>query len=218
MTPSLAFRLAAVAILTAPLSCKQRTAQPPVAAGPLPVQPAPSLPAPPPPTPACESLEEKCQALPETQLQVPGTGVWFRPPASWTYAKESNVSLALAPNALAVLALSSAANEESDSIVPVLERLFTRLEIGKVAPASLKPRLKSPDTVLPAEGAQLKLWEIDGKRNGVVPELKGKRGSLLLVVTTSNAQAIVGAAFVVKPEAEAEAPAIMTAVQSLSSK
>jgi hypothetical protein len=206
--------LAASAISVFSASCKQKPVEGPGVQPPT-AEPSPSLPAPPAPKPGCESLDEHCQALPETELDVPASGARFRPPASWTYAKEGAFALAIAPDSQAVLAFTAAANAEPETALAGLEQLFAKLGVGGVKPASIKVRLKKPDSVLPSEGGELKLWEFDRKNLGSTPDLKGKPGSLLVVVATFGTQVTLGAGFVVKPEAEAQAAPIMSAVQSL---
>jgi hypothetical protein len=207
--------LAASAMCLFSTSCKQKPADGPQAEGPSAPEASPALPAPPTPKPGCESLDEHCQALPETDLDVPNSGARFRPPASWTYAKEGAFALAVAPDSQAVLAFTAASNAEPDTTLAALEQLFAKLMISGVKPAAIKARLKKPDTVLPSEGGELKLWELDRRHAGAKPELKGKPGSLLIVQATFGTQVTVGAGFVVKPEAEAQAAPIMASVQSL---
>ena len=101
----------------------------------------------------------------------------------------------------------------------MLEPLLTKLEVTKVKLKSVKRRLKEPDSVSQVEGAEIRLWEVDKRRqDGKSPEMKGKPGALLVVLATFAEQPIVGAGFVVKPEGEAQAAAVMEAVQSLRPK
>lgn len=213
MQTKLSIPLALIAVL-ATSACKHKQAPPPAApvAPPASAQP---LPPPPAPKPACESLDEKCQALPETELAIAQTGVSFHPPPSFTYAKEATASISFAPDGYAVLGFAQAASEDPDSVLATMSELFTRFEITKPKAQSLKSRLKKPDSLVPSDGATLKLWEIERKGIGTAPELKGKTGSLLLVVASFGDRVIVGTGFVVKPEAEAQAQAIMASVQSL---
>ncbi len=210
MKKPIASLLAACALAAFTPACKQKPAS-----GPAPqAQPdVPALPAPPPPRPGCESLEERCQALPETVLEVPATNAHFRPPASWTYAKESVAAVTIAPDGNAVLAFAPATSADADAMAATLEQLFKRLQVTGVQAAFVKGRFQKPDSTLPIEGGELRLWELEKKP--VAPQLNGKNGSLLLIHAVIGGQTLIGAGFVVKPEAEAQAAPIMTAVQSL---
>jgi hypothetical protein len=210
MNKPFASLLAACAVACFTGACKQKPASAPT---PSPQTAQPALPAPPPPRPGCESLEERCQALPETELEVPASLARFRPPASWTYAKESAAAVAIAPDGNAALSFAAAASADADAMATTLAQLFTRLQITGVDAAFIKSRFQKPDSTVPAEGGELKLWELEKKP--VAPQMNGKPGSLLLIHGVLGGQTLVGAGFVVKPEAEAQAAPIMTAVQSL---
>ncbi|HMJ14437.1 MAG TPA: hypothetical protein VK524_23640 [Polyangiaceae bacterium] len=205
--------LAASALVLLTATCKQKPAAAPAQVPQAP--PQPTLPAPPPPRPACESMDERCQALPETELEVPESRARFRPPASWTYARETSAAVTVAPDGNAVLAFALAANPEADAMGTTLEQLFTRLQISGVQAAALKARFKKPDSVIPTEGGTLQLWELE--KAAPRPLMNGKAGSLLVVHAVFGDQTLVGAGFVVKPAAEAQAAPIMTSVQSLRS-
>lgn len=210
MNKPIASLLAAGALAVFSGACKQKPASSPQPQA----QPNdPTLPAPPPPRPGCESLEERCQALPETELDVPASRARFRPPASWTYAKESAAAVAVAPDGNAVLAFAPATSADAEAMAVTLEQLFTRLKITGVQPAYIKGRFQKPDSTLPAEGGELRLWELEKKP--VAPQLDGKNGSLLVIHTVLGGQPLIGAGFVVKPQAESQAAPIMAAVQSL---
>jgi hypothetical protein len=213
-TSATLFLISGIAAAAFGASCKSKPAEAPRATA-LAPSPAPPLPAPPPPKPACESLDEKCQALPETELLIAQTTALFRPPASWTYAKEPTLAVAFAPNADAALAFTAAPSAEPSAVLPAIETLLGRLKITNLKPSQLKARLKKPDSSVPGEGLVLNLWEIERKNTGLNPQLDGKGGSLLLVVASVGGQVVVGTGFVVKPGADAQASAIMTAVQSL---
>jgi hypothetical protein len=198
-----------------------RRPPPPPAPAPAPT-PTPVVSAPPPPPPEppkCLSLAEKCMAAADTQLDAGTKGAWFKPPLGWTYAKEEAFSYAASADGFAAIAIAPAAGTKRDEIAPVLEALFTRLEVTKVKLKPLKRRLDAPDSVSPVEGSEVRLWEVDKRRqDGQNPQMKGKPGALLVVVATFTEQPLVGAAFVTKPEGEAQAAAVMEAVQSLRPK
>jgi hypothetical protein len=192
-------------------------APPPPAPAPMPVAAPP--PAPVPEKPKCLSLAENCVAAADTQLDVGTKGAWFKPPLGWTYAKEENLSFAAASDGFAAVAMGPAAGVKPEEVAPALEPLLARLEASKVNLKSIKRWLKQPDSVTQADGAEIRLWEVDKRRqDGKSPEMKSKPGALLVIVATFAEQPIVGAAFVVKPEGEAQAGAVMEAVQSLRPK
>jgi hypothetical protein len=192
-------------------SCKHKHASAPIQAAPL----SPSLPPAPSPKSGCDSLTQKCEALPETELAIPTTSVSFRPPPSWTYATDPSSVTASAPDTNAVLAFTRAARENPADLDAVLAPLMSRLQIANAKARDLTSHLKHPDSVVPNGGVELRLWEFDGKNGAITPELHGRRGSLLFVITTIHEQVIVGIAFVVKPEGETAASQIMSSVQTL---
>ena len=185
---------------------------------PMPVA-APAPPPPPPEKPKCLSLAENCVAAADAQLDVGTKGAWFKPPLGWTYAKEENLSFAAASDGFAAIAMGPAAGVKADEVGPALEPLLARLEVKNVKLKSIKRWLKEADGVTQVEGAEIRLWEVDKRRqDGKSPEMKAKPGALLVIVATFAEQPIVGAGFVVKPEGEAQAAAVMEAVQSLRPK
>lgn len=173
-------------------------------------------PTPPPPQPKCESLDDKCTAAADTHCDVGDAGAWFTPPEGWFYAKESTGSIAQAADGLALVAFAPAATDKPKDVVAALEPLLSRLHVEKVKTKKLEKRLKKPQSTVDAGDAKVRLWEVDKAKQGVAPELDGKKGSLLVVlVAPSPDHAIVGLSFVVKPGAEDRVGAIMQSVQSL---
>jgi len=195
----------------------------PPAAPPPPPPAAPTAepaPPPPPPPPKCESMEEGCKAAADTELAVPDAGLSFVPPEGWLYARESGLSVAIAPGGTATLALAPAASDDRKAIVEVVDKLLKRLEIEKVNTKSMRNRLGKPDAKLESGKLTIQLWEIDKRRqNGKSPDLKGKgQGTLLLVVAPArDGQVVVGTGFVVQTDAESLAPVVMKSIQSLRS-
>jgi hypothetical protein len=165
------------------------------------------------------SLAENCVAAADTQLDVGTKGAWFKPPLGWTYAKEENLSFAAASDGFAAIVMGPAAGVKPDEVGPALEPLLARLEATNVKLKSVKRRLKEADSVTQVDGAEVRLWEVDKRRqDGQSPQMKAKPGALLVIVATFAEQPIVGAGFVVKPEGESQAGAVMEAVQSLRPK
>jgi hypothetical protein len=221
-TARIGFKTAiAVTVALAVGGCRR---PPPPPAPPPPLAPAPTpvaTPAPPPEPekPKCLSVAENCLAAADAQLDVGTKGAWFKPPAGWLYAKEENLSFAAASDGHAAIAMGPAAGVKAEEVGPALEPLLARLEVKRVNLKSIKRWLKEADSVTPVEGAEIRLWEVDKRRqDGKSPEMKAKPGALLVIVATFAEQPIVGAGFVVKPEGEAQAAAVMEAVQSLRQK
>jgi hypothetical protein len=171
------------------------------------------------PKPKCESLEEKCAGAADSQLDVGAKGAWFKPPVGWSYAREADRSVALSPDGNASLAMTSAAGAGPDEIAAATEALLTRLEVTKVKLKDLKKRFKEPESTLSVDGQEVRLWEVDKKKQGGQnPEMKTKPGVVLVVAAPFADQPIVGVGFVVKPEGEAQAAIVMEAVQTLRAK
>jgi hypothetical protein len=195
---------------------------PPAAPAPPPPKPVPiaidtSQPAPPPPK--CESLAEKCAAAADTKLDVGAKGAWFTPPLGWTYARETDRSIALSPDGNAALVLTLAPGTKPDEITTAVEGLLVRLEVQKIKLPSLKKRLDKPESTLPVDGQEVRLWEVDKRRqDGQNPEMKTKPGVALIALAPFADQPIVAAGFVVKPEGEAHAATVMQSVQTLRAK
>jgi hypothetical protein len=210
----------AVAVALAVAAC--RRPPPPPAPAPVPTPTpiaAPPSPPPEPEKPKCLSVAENCVAAADAQLDVGSKGAWFKPPVGWLYAKEESLSFAAASDGFAAIAMGAAAGVKADEVGPALEPLLARLEVKNVKLKSIKRWLKEADSVTQVEGAEIRLWEVDKRRqDGKSPEMKAKPGALLVIVATFADQPIVGAGFVVKPEGEAQAAAVMEAVQSLRPK
>jgi hypothetical protein len=157
-------------------------------------------------------------AIPETKLTVGGEGAEFRPPEGWVYAREGELSLAIAPDEKAVLGFTVAAANNRAAVVTALNELLERFAIEGVARNSFRKRLGKAQHQLEGQGGAIRLWEVDKRsQRGRPVALRGKgSGTLLVVTATFGGGRIVGCGFVVKPDAETQAAAIMQSVQSLT--
>lgn len=198
------------------LACRH-AAPPAVAPPPPPPDPPAAAPAPPPP-PKCESVEESCKATSATELALPDAALRFAPPEGWIYAREAELSVTLAPDGTALLALTIAASDARTAVVEAVEKLLARLEIEDVNAKSLRNRLGKADEQLDDGKLEIRLWEIDKRRqHGKSPQLKGKgQGTLLVALApASDGKMVVGAGFVVTPGSESLASVVMKSIQSL---
>lgn len=198
--------------------CRRQPARPPPP--PPPRAPAPAPAPKPSPPPSCKSLDQKCTARAATALQIGDGAATFQPPPGWTYARESEASVAIAPGSVGVMAFSTAATPWSRDTARTIDRLFNRLQITKVVHRSLRERLRRPQTKVASDsGLKVELWEVNRHRQfGRAPELGGKPSSVLVIVSRlPGGHAVVGAAAVLKPGGDDKVPAIMQAVKSLRS-
>jgi len=212
------FFLCAALGLSALAACRkpEQPPAPPPQPPPRPVQVSVDTTPSTPPPPKCESLEEKCAAAADTQLDVGAKGAWFTPPLGWTYAREAERAIALSPDGNAALVLALAPGTKPEEVATTVEALLARLEVQRFKLPSLKKRLKDPESTVPVDGQELRLWEVDKRRQGGQnPEMQSKPGVALIAVAAFADQPIVAAGFVVKPEGEAHAAIVMQAVQSL---
>ena len=191
--------------------------QPPVAPPPPVVMAAAAPPAPPPP-PKCENLEENCTAGPDTKLFVGEVGAWFKPPEGWHYAKTPSGSITVHPDGTAWVILTP--RPDASDIAPAVEVLVSERGVKGLKVDKLKRRLKKPQQSLPAAEGTIDLWEVDKGQQGEALSLadKGEGTLLVLVGTPSVEHTLIGIGFVVEAAAEAEAPKIMQAVQTLRGK
>jgi hypothetical protein len=153
------------------------------------------------------------------RVEVGTQGANFAPPAGWSFARDQDRSIAIAPDGTAALVFAPSLGVRRDEIFAVVQALVARLEISNLKPVSLKKRLDQPDTTLAADGQELRLWEVDRSRQpGGSPKMKSRRGAMLVIAAPFVDQPVVGVGFVVKPPGEQHAAAVMQAVQSLRAK
>lgn len=201
--------------LTSALGCHH---PPPPATPPPPPVAQPEPPPPPPPPPKCESLEENCRATTETEVDVEGSSLRYAPPEGWMYAREPGLSVAVATGGLGTLGLTAAPSGDRDPVVDAVQKLLTRFEIASVNMKLLRTRLSKADAKLEGSALAIELWEVDKRRQrGKAPQLKDKGvGTLLVAVAPADdGKVVVGAGFVVTPDAEALAGLVMKSLQSL---
>lgn len=203
-------------VLTATcFGCAKKPAPPPV----VPTPAASAAPEPPPPK-KCEALDEACISTDDTRTPIPGSGLAFRPPVGWTYAKETTATVAQKdPSALVVVAREVKVDPKKKKAPPVppplradaLEAVVKRLDVtfpGKKG----KPKLgKKPDREEKVGDRKALLFQLDGAQR------QGKKGPLLVFETRDDAGALVlGAAFVAEDDTTNADAEILKAIASLA--
>ncbi len=185
---------------------------------PPPAPPKQAAAPPPPPPPKCEDLAENCSAGPETKLPVGDSGAWFTPPEGWHYARTAAGSIAVHPDGTAMMIFTP--SPDPSDIAPAVEAMITERGVTGLKPEKLKRRLKKPQQSLPAGEGSVDLWEVDKSSQGSSLALGDKGNGTLLVLVGRPApeHTLIGIGFVVEASAEAEAPKIMQAVQTLRGK
>ena len=139
----------------------------------------------------------------EPRLEVGARGASFAPPVGWSFAREPERSIAIAPDGTAAVVFAPSLGTRQDEIFAVVQALVARLEISNLKTVSLKKRLDQPDTTLDAEGAGAPL--VGGR-----PEAAERRRAEDEVQAWRHAgvaapfvdQPVVGVGFVVKPPGE----------------
>jgi hypothetical protein len=124
----------------------------------------------------------------------------------------------MAPGGTATLALTSAPSDARKPVIEAVEKLLKRLDIEDVHTKSLRSRLGKPDDELDDGKLKIRLWEVDKRRQrGKSPQLKGKgQGTLLVALAPArDGKVVVGTGFVVNPDPESLAGAVMKSIQSL---
>jgi hypothetical protein len=160
-------------------------------------------------------LAESCSAGPETKLLVGDSGAWFTPPQGWHYARTSEGSVAVHPDGSAMMVLMP--SPDPSDIAPAVEMIVSQRGVKGLKVDKLKRRLKKPQQSLPAGTGTVDLWEVDKAQQGESLSLgdKGTGTLLVLVGKPDAAHSLIGIGFVTEAVAEAEAPKIMQAVQTL---
>jgi hypothetical protein len=190
---------------------------PSVAAAPT-TPPPPAPPPPPPPPPKCEDLAENCSAGTDTKLPVGDSGAWFTPPEGWHYARNAEGSIAVHPDGTAMMILMP--SPDPNDMAPAVEAMVSQRGVKGLKVDKLKRRLKKPQQSLPAGEGSVDLWEVDKSQQGEALSLgdKGQGTLLVLVGRPAPEHTLIGIGFVTESVAEAEAPKIMQAVQTLRGK
>lgn len=179
----------------------------PACAKPPPPKPPVEEPKPEPP-PKCESLAEGCAAKPDTRVDV-GVTWSIAPPANWTYAKESDATIARIDGAaLAVTVFDgrdkkTATKLRDDALAALVAKIGVKLAKKMTWPA------KPARTVSVGE-REIALFQIEGSTQD------GKPGALLVFVARPLAlETVVGVGFVVESDAKDSDRAILAGVESL---
>jgi hypothetical protein len=149
---------------------------------------------------------------------VGDSGAWFTPPESWHYAKTADGSIAVHPDGTAMMILMP--SPDPNDIAPAVEAMITQRGVTGLKADKLKKRLKKPQMSLPAGEGSVDLWEVNKGSQGAHLALGDKGNGTLLVLVGKPApdHTLIGIGFVVEAVAEAEAPKIMQAVQTLRGK
>lgn len=161
-----------------------------------------------PPPPKCESLADNCAAKADTRVDVGAT--WsIAPPASWTYAKESDATVARIDGAaLAVTVFDSrdkkaAPKLRDDALAILTSKIGVKLAKKMSWPAK-------PARTVGAGEREIALYQIEGSSQD------GKPGALLVFVARQPAQeTVLGVGFVVESDTKDSDRAILTGVESL---
>lgn len=162
----------------------------------------------PPPPPKCENLDEGCAATPETRVDVGAT--WsMTPPASWTYAKETDATVARIDGAVLAVTVydgrdkKAAAKERDDALARLISKVGVKLRKKMTWPA------KPARTVTVGE-RELALHQVEGATR------EGKPGALLVFVArVPSEETLLGLGFVVETDAKDSDRAILAGIESL---
>lgn len=193
----------ALALSSSGAACaKPPPAQPP------PASEAKSEPPPPPPAPKCETLTEGCAANADTRVEVGAT--WsIAPPASWTYAKESDATVARIDGAALAVTVydgrdkKAAAKLRDDAFAVLTAKIGVKLAKKMAWPAK-------PARTLNVGERELALYQVDGSTQD------GKPGALLVFVARPpSEETVLGVGFVVESDAKDSDRAILAGVESL---
>lgn len=109
---------------------------------------------------------------------------------------------------------------DPSDIAPAIEAMVSERGVRGLKVDKLKRRLKKPQVTLPAGEGAVDLWEVDKAQQGEHLSLADKGNGTLLVLVGKPApeHTLIGIGFVTESVAEAEAPKIMQAVQTLRGK
>lgn len=196
---SLARSLVAFVVVATASAC----AQPPPPKAPPVEEPKPE-----PPPPKCESLAENCAAKPDTRVDVGAT--WsIAPPPSWTYAKETDATVARIDGAaLAVTVFDgrdkkTATKLRDDALAALTAKIGVKLTKKMAWPAK-------PARTVPVGDRELALYQIEGSTQD------GKPGALLVFLARPPSQeTALGVGFVVESDTKDSDRAILTGLESL---
>jgi GH24 family phage-related lysozyme (muramidase) len=174
----------------------------------VPPAPEPKIePAPPPPK--CEKLAEGCAATADTRVEVGAT--WsMTPPATWTYAKESDATVARIDGAALAVTVydargdkKAATKQRDDALASLTAKIGVKLPKKMTWPAK-------PARTMNVGDRELGLYQIEGSTQ------EGKPGALLVFVTRAPAEdALLGIGFVTESDAKDSDRAILAGVESL---
>lgn len=167
---------------------------------------------PPPPPPKCEKLTEGCAATADTRVDV-GASWSMTPPTTWTYAKETDATVAKIDGAALAVTVydgrgdKKAATKQRDDALSVVTT-----KIGVKLPKKMAWPAKPARVVKVGEG-ELALYQIEGSTQD------GKAGALLVFVArVPTEETLLGVGFVVETDAKDSDKAILAGVESLRAK
>jgi hypothetical protein len=164
-------------------------------------------PAPPAPPPKCEKLSEACAATADTRVGV-GASWSMAPPASWTYAKENDATVARIDGAALAVTVydgrdkKTAPKQRDDAFNALTTKIGVKLAKKMAWPAK-------PARVV----NELALYQVEGSTQ------EGKAGALLVFVgRVPSEETPIGVGFVVESDAKDSDKAILTGVESLKAQ
>jgi hypothetical protein len=172
-------------------------------------------PPPPPPPPKCESLSESCKVEADRRLSMAGGTPSAVLPTGWTYAKEAEALVAMAPTEEAVMAVAKVSGTGDAAEQAAVAKLLERLAITDLKMPSLKQRWKKAQSTQDAGGVAVKLWEVDKQHQGSDPKRKDQPGVALVAVAPLASGPVVVLCFVTRESKGGPVPLMMDAIKSL---
>lgn len=160
------------------------------------------------PPPKCEKLSEGCAATAQTRVDVGAT--WsMSPPASWTYAKETDATVARIDGAALAVTVydgrdkKAATKRRDDALAVVTTKIGVKLPKKMTWPAK-------PARILTAGEREIALYQLEGSTQ------EGKSGALLVFVArVPSEETLLGVGFVLETDAKESDRAILAGVESL---
>jgi len=116
----------------------------------------------PPPPPKCESLDEKCEAKPDTHAKVARCDLTFTPPAGWTFAQLADATVAQSGDATLAVTCIEVDAKDAKKETASRDGGFSDLlkQIGVDNPTKKKVPWKKPEAPKDVGDLKLGLWEV----------------------------------------------------------
>jgi hypothetical protein len=145
------------------------------------------------------------------------SGLSFRAPEGWTYAKLPSAGIAVAEQGAAAIALHVLPDpidpkKKPEDVATALVPLLEQLKVTDINEKAIKARLRKPAVHEDANGLSLSTWELAGK--------VGEEDGMLLVIVTSTpvGGSVLGGVAIKKSMVEKYAQASRNAYLSLRSE